>query len=146
MFVRQWCSEHELYEANSKIRELFNLTGGWPSLLERYASTPETTWRARADALHAHIERDRANLLALFGLGAPDVRRELAPLLAWNQSLRADDVDTYAELWAEEHPPIEAGVLRRRLFWATQLGLIDNDVGAGAFNPLVARLLSDDGE
>ncbi len=146
VFVRQWCSEHELYEANSKIRELFNLTGGWPSLLERYASTSETTWRARADALHAHIERDRANLLALFGLGAADVRRELAPLLAWNSSLRADDVDTYAELWAEEHPPIEAGVLRRRLFWATQLGLIDNDIGAGAFNPLVARLLSDDGE
>ena len=147
VFVKQWCSDHALHEANSKTRELFQLTGGWPWLLEGYADCSETTWQARADALDRYIMGCRDEVLARLGLGASDTRRALAPLLAWSPSpLRADEVDTYAELWAEAGPPVEPEVLRRRLFWAMQLGLIENDNGSGSFNPLVARLLSDNGE
>ena len=147
LFVKQWCSDHALHEANAKTRELFRLTGGWPSLLERYADCPETTWQARADALEGYIMASRDDVLEQLGLGAPATRNTLAPLLAWSPSpLRLDEVDTYAELWAEAGPPVEPEILRRRLFWAMQLGLIDNDNGSGTFNPLVARLLADDGE
>ena len=147
LFVKQWCSDSALHEANAKTHELFQLTGGWPSLLERYAECPETTWQARADALEGYIVGNRDEVLGQLGLGAPETRNALAPLLAWSPSpLRLDEVDTYAELWAEAGPPVEPEILRRRLFWAMQLGLIDNDNGSGTFNPLVARLLADDGE
>ncbi len=147
LFVKQWCSDHALHEANPKTRELFRLTGGWPSLLEHYAECPETTWQARVDALERYIMGSRDEVLGQLGLGAPDTRNALAPLLAWSPSpLRLDEVDTYAELWAEAGPPVEPEILRRRLFWAMQLGLIDNDNGSGTFNPLVARLLADGGE
>ena len=147
LFVKQWCSDHALHEANAKTRELFRLTGGWPRLLQRYAECPQTTWQARVDALEGYITGNRDEVLEQLGLGAPETRNALAPLLAWSPSpLRLDEVDTYAELWAEAGPPVEPETLRCRLFWAMQLGLIDNDNGSGTFNPLVARLLADDGE
>ena len=149
LFVKHWCSEHALHEASSKTRELFQITGGWPWLLEQYAECPETTWQARVDALNQYIEGHREDVLARLGLGASDTRRALAPLLAWGPSpLRMEEADTYAELWAETAtgPRVEADVLRRRLFWAMRLGLVENDNGAGTFNPVVVRLLSDEGE
>ena len=143
-FLRRWCSDQGLHEASSKIEDLLELTGGWPLLLERYAESEEKTWRGRASELDRYIKEHVDDLLAAVGLGDLAARRDLAPLRAWGEPLNADDVGTYAAIWEEEgRTPVTADVLRRRLYWATQLGLLQDVDGSTVFNPLVARILPD---
>ena len=140
-FLRRWCSDQGLHEASGKTDDLLDLTGGWPLLLERYAASEEKTWQARADEIEDHIAKHRDDLLDAVGLGAPAARLELAPLRAWG-TLKADEVDTYADLWVDEgQTPVPADVLRRRLCWATQLGLVQDVDGSTVFNSLIARIL-----
>ena len=110
-------------------------------LLERYADSEEKTWQAKADELEHYIAEHREDLLDAVGLGAPSTRLELAPLRAW-ETLKVDEVDTYADLWVDEgRPQVSADVLRRRLCWATQLGLVQDVDGSTVFNSLIARIL-----
>ena len=140
-FLRRWCSDQGLHEASGKTDDLLDLTGGWPLLLERYADSEEKTWQAKADELEHYIAEHRDDLLAAVGLGAPSTLLELAPLRAW-ETLNADEVDTYADLWVDEgRSQVPADVLRRRLCWATQLGLVQDVDGSTVFNSLIARIL-----
>ncbi len=143
-FLRRWCSDQGLHDAGAKISDLLELTGGWPLLLEHYATSAGKTWEARAAELERYVGEHRDDLLDAVGLGDPAVRLELAPLRAW-ETLNASEVDTYADVWAEEGlPSIAADVLRRRLCWATQLGLVQDIDGSTVLNPLIARILPDD--
>ena len=141
-FLRRWCSDLGRHEASAKIDDLFELTGGWPLLLDRYAGSRGTTWQARRDEVEGYIGANRAEICEALGLDT-HARQELAPLRGWD-TLDPADVETYADLWSDRtHEHIDAGVLRRRLFWATQLGLVQDVGGAISFNPLVARVLDD---
>ncbi len=143
-FLRRWCSDQGLHEASTRIDDLLDLTGGWPLLLEQYTGSEKKTWEARAEGLRRYISERRDELLAAVGLGDPATRQELAPLRAW-EKLKADEVDTCAELWEEDgKPPVPADVLRRRLCWALQLGLVQDANGLIVFNPLIARILPKD--
>ena len=143
-FLRRWCSDQGLHEASTRIDDLLDLTGGWPLLLEQYADSDEKTWEARAGSLRRYISEHQDELLDSVGLSDSKTRRELAPLRAW-EALKAEDVNTYAELWEEDgKPPVAADVLRRRLCWATQLGLVQDVDGSTVFNPLIARILPKD--
>ena len=141
-FVRRWCSEEGVHDVDGRIPDLLELTGGWPFLLARFAESEEKTWSNRTKELNRYIEAHRDDLLDAVGLGAPAVLRELAPLRAWSR-LNADEVDTYADLWADdEHSsPVAADVLRRRLWWATQLGIVQDQDGSAVFNSLITRIL-----
>ena len=141
-FLRRWCSDLGRHEASAKIDDLLDLTGGWPLLLDQYAASSEKTWQARKDEIERYIAANRGEILEALGLDS-HARHQLAPLCAWD-SLDPTDVETYAELWSDRtHEHIDASVLRRRLFWATQLGLVQDIDGAISFNPLVARVLGD---
>ena len=141
-FLRRWCTDLGLHEASAKIDDLLELTGGWPLLLERYAASGEKTWQARKAEIEGYIADNRDEILDALGLGA-HARRQLGPLRAW-ETLDPSDVEAYAELWSDRtHEHVEASVLRRRLFWATQLGLVQDVGGAVSFNPFVARVLGD---
>ena len=143
-FLRRWCSDQGLHEASTRVDDLLDLTGGWPLLLEHYADSEEKTWEARAESLRRYISEHHDELLDAVGLSDSKTRRELAPLRAW-EALKAEDVDTYAELWEEDgKPPVAADVLRRRLCWATQLGLVQDVDGSTVFNSLIARILPKD--
>ncbi len=143
-FLRRWCSDQGLHDAGAKISDLLELTGGWPLLLKRYAASEGKTWEARAAELERYVGEYRDDLLDAVGLGEPAVRLELAPFRAW-ETLNANEVDTYADVWAEEgRPSVAADVLRRRLCWATQLGLVQDVDGPTVLNPLIARILPDE--
>ena len=58
------------------------------------------------------------------------------------ETLTPDDVEVYAALLREDGDhAFEQGLLRRRLYWAIQLGLVQEIDGTWSLNPLVARLL-----
>ena len=142
-FLQRWCTDLGLHEVNAKIDELLDLTGGWPMLLERYAASGEKTWLARKAEVEGYVADNHDEILDALGLDAR-ARGQLAPLRAW-ETLDPNDVEACAELWAnrtQEH--VDASVLRRRLFWATQLGLVQDVGGIASFNPLVARVLGED--
>ena len=141
-FLKRWCSDLGRHEASAKIDDLFDLTGGWPLLLDQYAASGGTTWQARKAEVEGYIAANRAEILEALGLDTP-ARQQLGPLRGWD-TLDPADVETYADLWSDRaHEHVDVGVLRRRLFWATQLGLVQDVGGAISFNPLVARVLDD---
>ena len=133
-----------LPEVAGKIDELMQLTGGWPLLLDRYLDLGAADWNGKAVALGDYVNEHRDELLDAVGLGEASARVELAPLRAM-ETLKVEDVEACADLWADYgEPPVDADVLRRRLFWATQLGIVVDVQGEAVLNPLVARILPDD--
>lgn len=143
-FLRRWCSDQNLHEATAKIDELLNATGGWPLLLERYAKSAKKKWKAKASELQSYVTKNRKDLLEALGLGSAMVRSQLAPMREC-VCLTEDDYETYVELLVDEGlHTFTLDVLRRRLWWATQLGLLQDDHGALSLNPLVDRILTDD--
>lgn len=142
-FLRHWCSDLGLPDVREKSGDLLQLTGGWPLLLERYAASEEKTWEARTDELERYIADHREDLLNAVGLGAHATRLELEPLRSW-ETLDADDVSTYADVWTDDGgPAVAADVLLRRLYWATKLGVVQEVGGSSVLNPLIARILPD---
>ena len=143
-FLRRWCSDQNLHEATAKIDELLNATGGWPLLLERYAKSAKKKWKTKASELQSYVTKNREDLLEALGLGSAMVRSQLAPMRECVR-LTEDDYETYVELVVDEGlHTFTLNVLRRRLWWATQLGLLQDDHGALSLNPLVDRILTDD--
>jgi len=143
-FLRKWCSDLGRYEASAKIEELFALTGGWPLLLGRYAISEGTTWQRRSDDVEQYITTHRSDLLKALGLGASAARRQLAVFRELGFPTEKGGFEEHSEVWEDlEHTPIEPDLLRKRLFWATRLGLVHDADGTPEFNPLVARLLGE---
>ena len=142
-FLRRWCSDQNLHEASGKTPELFQLTGGWPALLERYADSKERTWRDKSRALEEYIDENTEELLDSLGLGSSTARSEVGALRDYG-ILTPRAVQEYAELVSDEADSAVAPyILRRRLCWATQLGLVQDIGGETALNPLVSRILPD---
>ena len=143
-FLRRWCSDQNLHEATGKIAELLNATGGWPLLLERYAESDRKNWNAKTTELQDYVAEARDDLLDALGLGSTMVRSQLAPL-GDHPSLTLDDYEAYVDLVVHQGiHPFTLDDLRRRLWWAKQLGLVQEDHGSVSLNPLVARILTDD--
>ena len=143
-FLRRWCSDISLPGAAGRIDELLDLTGGWPLLLDQFADSKATSWEEKSTELDYYIAEHSEDLLAKIGLGDAAPRSEFAPLRTMG-TLDVGDVGACAELWVEQGKPrIDAEVLRRRLFWAAQLGIVDDDKDKTVLNPLVARILPDD--
>lgn len=142
-FLRRWCSDQGLHEATSKIDELLNATGGWPLLLERYAASDRKNWNDKSSELQDYVAETRDDLLDALGLGSTMVRSQLAPMGV--HPLSADDYEAYVDLVVDQGlQTFTLDDLRRRLWWATQLGLVQEDHGSVSLNPLVARILTDD--
>ena len=143
-FLRRWCSDQNLHEATGKIDELLNATGGWPLLLERYAESDGKNWNAKISEFQDYVAETRDDLLDALGLGSTMVRSQLAPM-SDHPRLTLDDYEAYVDLVVDQGlHTFTLDDLRRRLWWATQLGLVQEDHGSVSLNPLVARILTDD--
>ena len=142
-FLRRWASDQNLHEALPKIDELLELSGGWPSLLERFAESGEKTWQAKSGALNDYIAANSHELLDALGLADNSARQQMVALRDCG-TLTPDDVEVYATLLTEDGShALQPGVLRRRLCWASQLGLVQDVGGSLSLNTLVARILPD---
>lgn len=143
-FLRRWCSDQNLHEATGKIDELLNATGGWPLLLERYAESDSKNWNGKIRELQDYIAETRDDVLDALGLGSTMVRSLLAPM-GDHPKLTPDDYEAYVDLLVDQGlHTFTLDDLRRRFWWAKQLGLVQEDHGSVSLNPLVARILTDD--
>ena len=140
-FLRRWCDDQNLHEANTKIDDLLDVSGGWPLLLERYAESDQKTWNAKIGELRDHIAANGGELLNALGLGTDAARLQLAALRDCDV-LTPEDVEAHASRLSQDGNRIfEPGALRRRLCWALQLGLVHDKAGELSLNSLVSRIL-----
>ena len=140
-FLRRWCDDQNFHEANTKIDELLDVSGGWPLLLERYAESSQKTWNAKIGELRDHVAANGGELLNALGLKTDAARLQLAALRDCGV-LTPEDVEAHASRLSQDGNRIfEPGALRRRLCWALQLGLVHDKAGELSLNSLVSRIL-----
>ena len=113
-------------------------------LLEFYAASSEKTWQARKGELDDYVAAHRSELMADFGIGSDAMRAQMLGLRECGR-MTYGDVAAYEDLLDEGGEALASGTLRRRLFWAIQLGLAQDVGGAWRLNSLVDRVLADSG-
>ena len=145
VFIKRWCNDLDFQEAFTKTDELWDLSGGWPNLLNQYAVSDGKTWNAKKTQLQEYIDTNQEEILRDLGLGSADDRERLGPIMAWG-TLPDEEIEACAELWSlNENVTMTAEDLWRRIFWATKLGLVHDDHEGYKLNPLVELLLRNNG-
>ena len=133
-FIGRWLEDITV-PGNAK--DLLEVSGGWPTVLEVFAKKRAKTWRARMDALGRELEkRPEAQLRDRFGVSgeAAHVFHGLAiadePFDEASVELVAGEVDR------------DVGEVQRRVLWGERLRLLSRtEDGRWKLNPLVKRLL-----
>lgn len=140
-FLNRWISDLNLHAARTKIDELLELTGGWPILLEQYASIPQTNWGESRDAIDRYIVDNRDALLESLGLKRIKTRKEFDPVCDMD-SLDIADVESQAIKWNEGRDVvIDPDTLRRRMVWGRYLGLLRETPNGLRLNSVIKRVL-----
>ena len=140
-FLHRWCSDHNLQVGTSQVSELLNVSGGWPCVLERYAESTEKSWQAKREGIRKFIAENQHELLDLLGIGLAQSQNEIYALHDYG-AFTPDDARDTARMMAEDEGNNADGIaLVRRLWWAKQLGLIQNTQGNWALNSLLKKIL-----
>ena len=140
-FLHRWCSDHNLQVGTSQVSELLDISGGWPCVLERYAESPEKSRQAKKRGIRKFIEENQKELFELLGLGLTQSQDEIYALHDYN-AFTSDDALETARMMAEDEGSSASGdALARRLWWAKQLGLIQDTQGIWGLNSLLKNIL-----
>ena len=140
-FLHRWCSDHNLQVGTSQVSNLLDVSGGWPCVLERYAESPEKSWQAKKMGIRKHIAENQTNLLGLLGLGLKQTQKDIFALHDYT-AFTPDDARETARMMAEDQgSSADGSALVRRLWWAKQLGLVQDTQGTWALNSLLKKIL-----
>lgn len=140
-FLLQWCRDQNLHEAVDHIDELFEITGGWPTLLEDYAKLSSLGWQEKSQQMKDYIEKNTDELVIRLGLDSPQCIIQMKALSGLS-NLVFEEISAYEELLIEEGEiAIQPGSLHQRLQWAIRLGLIEDQEGEIQLNPLVRQVV-----
>ena len=143
-FLRQWCMDQNLTEALANIEEFFDVSGGWPRILEEYARLRDDTRTTKRERLLKYIQDNEQKLLEDLGLNSRDAISQLRILRDY-KALSLEEASQYEEMLIDDNAfEYAPGTLQRRLFWARKLGLVIDTGGSRTLNPLVDRLLAQD--
>ena len=143
-FLRQWCMDENLAGAHAQLEDFYEITGGWPRVLEVYAEFRENTWQEKRDKLLEYIKENVEQISVDLGLYSRDAIPQLKILRDFG-ALSFEEVSQYEELLMDDNDfEYSQGTLQRRLFWAQKLGLVFDQGGSLVFNPLVKRILAQD--
>ena len=138
-FVRVWVDDNQFSLDREQRRELMHATGGWPVLLERFMKRRRANeWTERIQGMEKELEREKKTLLENFGMSSLEVKRELLELLKY---------EPFGEEMLEEIGiAMESSdvAVRQRMEWCERLGVVSLMDGEWTFNPLIARLLSEE--
>ena len=133
-FLRRWCDDLNLMADSSKVKELMELSGGWPVVLETLDRSPEKPWKKKIQELEGRISTERASLAKMLGIDGVEVEQQIRQLLDY-EGLKEADISVL------ESDNTEKGeTLHRRLLWASRLRLVAIDPEI-RFNSLVKRVL-----
>ena len=140
-FLHRWCSDQNLQVGTSQVRELLKVSGGWPCVLERYADSTEKGWLAKKTGIREYTDENQNKLLDLLGVGSAQTQNEIFALHDYT-AFTADDARETAHMMAEDQGRTADRIyLVRRLWWAKQLGLVQDTQGVWALNSLLKKIL-----
>ncbi len=134
VFVRHWLTDNNLPHAPSNVRELMDVSGGWPMVLDTFVEAQRLAWDGRIEKLRAKLAKSD-EWLSRLGV-TPAVRTELWMLLQ-HRPFGPEDIASIASL--EEG--VDSLSLKRRVQWSERLGLLSRVGDQWKFNPLVETLL-----
>ena len=142
IFLERWCDDLSLGVNPTDIDALFEKTGGWAVVLESFDHSLEKAWRDRFQDLGALVAKERDKWLVDLGIKDDDVERQMQVILDY-EGYSMDE-----EIWDLERIARDEGtakfsetVLRRRVRWARQLGLLRPAGDKIILNPIVKRVL-----
>ena len=137
-FVRSWLDDVNLQHDEDQIRELLEVSGGWPVCLFELNTGSTRDWKSRMEELRKKAARTPSP--EQLGLGAdPEVPGLLQRLTEIEEPFSEETM----ELLAEE-ADADGTLLRRRIAWCERLGLVERAGDRGfSLNPLLRRRLSD---
>ena len=137
----RWCSDQNLQIGTSQVGELLRVSGGWPCVLERYAESSEKSWQAKKKGIREYTDENQNKLLDLLGVGSAQTQNEIFALHDYTAFTPDDARDTARMLAEDQESNTDGTDLLRRLWWAKQLGLIQDTKGHWALNSLVKKIL-----
>lgn len=135
IFLRHWLRENNQPHDKEKVALLMAASGGWPEVLKSFVHRKRKpkTWDGLVGALDDALSRtDRW----LKKLGLDAAAEAQLQTLVQHSEISPKDIGSVAELAG-----IESTVLRRRVQWASHLGLLTEANGILRMNPLLQRLL-----
>ena len=143
IFLRQWCDDNNLPIDQSKVKDLLDISGGWPFILEKFYQPSSTNWDTLIEKINNTIIEECEEWLKLLGIESPEIKNQLQALLEY-KAFTSEDAKGVEELLSEMKGNSSSdGILRQRLDWAKRLGLLQYR-DSWSFNPLVKRLLTKD--
>ncbi|MDE2742550.1 MAG: hypothetical protein OXI58_13240 [Gemmatimonadota bacterium] len=143
IFLRQWCDDNNLPIDHSKVKDLLDISGGWPFFLEKFYRLLSNNWDTLIEEINNTITEEREEWLKLLGIDSPEIKNQLQALLEY-EAFTSEDAKGVEELLSEAKGNSSPdGILNQRLDWAKRLGLLQYS-DSWSFNPLVKRLLTKD--
>ena len=140
-FLHRWCSDQNLQVGTSQVSELLKVSGGWPCVLERYAESTEKSWQAKKTGIREYVAETQNKILDLLGVGSAQTQNDIFALHDYT-AFTADDARETAHMMAEDQGhSADRIALVRRLWWAKQLGLVQDIQGTWALNSLLKKIL-----
>lgn len=137
-FVRSWLDDVNLQHDEDQIRELLEVSGGWPACLFELNTGSTKDWKSRMEELRKKAARVPSP--EQLGLAADP---EVAGLLQKLTEIEEPFSEETMELLAEE-ADADAALLRRRVEWCERLGLVERAGDRGfSLNPLLRRRLAE---
>ena len=141
IFLRQWCDDNNLPIDQSKVKDLLDISGGWPFIFEKFYRLLSTNWDTLIREIDITVRDEREAWLELLGIDSPEIKNQLQALLEY-EAFTFEDARTVESLLSRENrASAPDGTLSQRLDWAKCLGLLQCSDSTWSFNPLVNRLL-----
>ena len=72
IFLRQWCDDNNLPINQSKVKDLLDISGGWPFILEKFYQLLSTNWDTLIAEIKNAITDEGEEWLKLLGIDSPE--------------------------------------------------------------------------
>ena len=139
-FLGRWLDDNQLPSDPGNRRELLDVTGGWPILLERFNRRRRNSeWKMRIEGMQHELAKpsEQDKLLGDFGVSTTEVEQEMGTLCDFASEYGEETVKDIADAAGTDVDSV-----RRRMEWSERLGLVARTGDGWVFNPLVKRLLA----
>ena len=134
LFLRRWLED---IAVPGNARDLLEVSGGWPAVLELFAKKRAKTWQVRMDALVRDLEkRPEAQLRDRFGLS------DEAAIVFRGFAIADEPFDEASVELVADEVGRDVDEVQRRVRWGQRLHLLQRTQdGRWKLNPMVKRLL-----
>lgn len=134
-FLRHWLEDINYTADAGHVKELMEVSGGWPTVLEKFGEKPpRKSWSTRIKELNRELIKDRS--MQDFGVFSDETKRVLRALVSED----VFDIDSIEV--ASDEVGLDGVEMLSWVKWSERLGFVSHvDENRWSFNPLIRRLL-----